>query len=125
MSSALSLRGFLLAAFLAASLSACATWRPYIAPAELEPARSLPYRLRAARTDGTKLSLTAPFARSDTLFGRVHGDTVGVPIAEIARLERERLSPARTVLTFVGIPLALYGLTYLILCSTSCEDGGI
>ena len=95
-----------------------------MAPAQLEPGQSLPYRLRAARVDGTRISLTSPFAQSDTLFGRVRGDTIGIPFAEIARLERERLSPVRSVVTFVGVPLVTYGLIYGILCSTSCGSGG-
>lgn len=117
-------RRLLLATLLGFSSPACATWHPYVAPAQLEPGQSLPYRLRAARTDGTRLALTAPFARSDTLFGRVRGDTIGVPVAEIARLERERFSPVRSVVTFVAVPLATYGIIYGILCSTSCGAGG-
>jgi hypothetical protein len=120
-----SCRRLLLATLLGFSVTACATWRPYRAPAGLEPGQSLPYRLRVARVDGTRISLTSPFARSDTLFGRVRGDTIGIPLVDVARLERERFSPVRSAVTFVGVPLAAYGLIYWILCSTSCSGGAI
>jgi len=43
-----------------------------------------------------------------------------MPLSELASLEREKLSVARTVVTAVGVPAALAGLTYLM----QCGDGG-
>jgi hypothetical protein len=97
-------------------LGGCATWRAY----ELTPGpgveQSLPYRLRATREDSARIALTSPFVRADTLYGRVHGDTVAVPLEEIVGLERERISLGRTIGAVIGIPAVALGVTYLILC---------
>jgi hypothetical protein len=105
------------------ALIGCSAWRPYDANAKLVAAQSLPHRLRATRQDSTRIALTAPFVRSDTLFGRFHHDTVAVPLSEIASLERERFSIWRTLGVTLGVPAAALGLTYLIVCGgVECEE---
>jgi hypothetical protein len=111
----------LAALLLIIGLAGCATWRPYGTVSDVGGSQDLPYRLRAERTDSSRLTLTSPFARGDTLFGRVQQDTVGIPLTDIVKLERERIAWDRTVLMVVGIPVAAFGLTYAILCSSSCE----
>jgi hypothetical protein len=60
--------------------------------------------------------------RADTLYGRMHGDKVAVPIAEIIGLERERLSLGRTLGVVIGVPVVALGVTYFILCGEGqCE----
>ncbi len=84
--------------------------------------QSLPRRLQATGRNGRRIVLTAPFLRSDTLFGRVDDDTVGVPLANIATIEREHLSIERTLGLALGVPIAAAGLTYLIVCGQGqCE----
>ena len=105
------------------ALVGCSAWRPYDANSKLVGGQSLPHRLRATRQDSTRIALTAPFVRSDTLFGRFHQDTVAVPLADIANLERERFSTWRTLGVTLGVPAAALGLTYLIVCGgVRCEE---
>ena len=111
----------LLIAATVVALSSCASWRTYDSTGRLSPGQPLPYRLRATREDSSRIALNAPFVRSDTLYGRVHGDTVGVPLAAITRLERERINAGKTALAVVGVPVAgfaVLGLTYLIVCGS-------
>ena len=101
------------------ALTGCATWRPFDAGSTLRTARSLPYRLRVTRPDSTRVTLTEPFARGDTLYGRVQRNTLGVPIGEIAGFERERVHVGRTLGVVIGVPAVALGLTYLIVCGDS------
>lgn len=116
-----SMRHLAATALLTLSVTGCATWRPYGAASDIGPGQELPYRLRAERTDSSRVTLISPFTRGDTLFGRVQKDTLGIPLADIARLERERMAWDRTALMVVGVPAAALGLAYAILCSSSCE----
>lgn len=95
---------------------ACATWRPYDTGPSLQPGHSLPYQLRATRSDSSRIAVTDPFIRSDTLYGRIQGDTVEVPLADVARLERSCISAWRTAGVLVGVPAVGLGLAYLIVC---------
>jgi hypothetical protein len=105
------------------TLTGCFAWRPYEANSTLTAEQSLPHRLRATRHDTTSIALTAPFVRSDTLFGRVRHDTVAVPLADIASLERQYFSIWRTLGVTLGTPAAALGLTYLIVCGgDGCEE---
>ena len=78
-----------------------------------------PYTLRATLSDRSRLALTAPFVRADTLYGRVRGDTVGVPVAEVFGLERQRISPERTAAVLIGVPAVALGVTYLVVCGSN------
>jgi hypothetical protein len=105
------------------ALIGCSAWRPYDADSKLVAGQSLPHRLRATRQDSTRIALTAPFVRSDTLFGRFHHDTVAVPFADIASLEREHFSISRTLGVTLGMSAAALGVTYLIVCGgVQCEE---
>ena len=53
--------------------------------------------------DGRKLSFTVERVEADAILG---GDT-RVPIAEIARVEVERVSPAKTAIVVIATPLVL------------------
>jgi hypothetical protein len=102
-------------------LTGCYTWRPYEVGPMLSPGQSLPHHLRATRHDSTRVTLTAPFVRSDTLFGHLDGDTVAVPGPAIASLQRLRFSIERT-LGLALVPAAALGLAYLIVCGErGCE----
>jgi hypothetical protein len=115
-----SLRFSLLA--LLALLSGCAIWHAYEPAVTLRAGQSLPYQMRATQADSSQVELTAPFVRSDSLYGRVRGDTVGLALADIMALERSRFSVPRTAAVVVGVPLVAFGVTYIVLCEIgSCE----
>jgi len=104
----------------------CATWRSYELGPEVSAGKALPHLLRATRQDSSRVVLTAPFTRADTLYGRkrVRGDTVALPMTEIIHLERERLSLDRTLALTIGVPVVTLGVTYLLVCgSNDCNPG--
>jgi hypothetical protein len=108
--------GFGCLALLVLTVAACFSWRPYDAGSGLLAGEPLPNRLRVTRQDSTRVALTKPFLHSDTLFGRRQRDTIAVPLADIAFLERERFSITRTLGAVVGVPAAALGLTFLVVC---------
>ena len=78
--------------------------------------------MRATQTDSSRIELTSPFVRSDTLYGRVPADTVGLALADIMALERSRFSVPRTAAVIVGAPLVAFGLGYIVFCEIgSCS----
>jgi hypothetical protein len=97
-------------------IAGCASWYSYDAARTLHPGQSLPYQMRATRADSSRVDLTAPFVRSDSLYGRPRGDTVGVALSDIASLERSRFSVSRTAALVVGGPLVGLGIAYIVLC---------
>ena len=100
----------------------CATWRSYDAGPGLSAGQSLPYYLRATREDSSRTVLTAPFVRADTLYGGGDRERIGVPVAEIVHLERQRVNPGRTAALVFGVPVVALGVSYVILCGiNSCE----
>ena len=102
-------------------LTGCFTWQPYEERGILIAGEPLPHSLRATRRDSTRVTLTEPFVRSDTLFGQLDGDTIGVPVPDIARVQRLGFSTVRT-LGLALVPAAALGLTYLIVCGDrGCE----
>jgi hypothetical protein len=119
----LSSRGFCMLG-MALVVSSCVTWRPYEPGPATSAGKSLPYLLRATRQDSSRIVLTTPFMRADTLYGRLRRDTVSLPVTEIVRLERERLSLDRTLALVIGVPAMALGVTYLVVCgSNDCNPG--
>ena len=95
--------------------AACATWRPYESNPKLQPDQSLPHQLRAVRSDSSRLELTDPFVRADSLYGRASEKMVALPLIDVARLERSSISGWRTA-ALVGVPVVGLGLVYLVAC---------
>lgn len=106
---------------LAPGLPGCFSWRPYEPAVPLSPSTGLPYRLRATLADSTRVELTSPFVRADTLYGRSgpQRDTVAVSVAEVRRLERERFNVWRTLGVTVVAPAAALLVVYAVVC----DDG--
>jgi hypothetical protein len=93
-------RAMLGALILLLSVAGCTRWEPYRLPA---PAvGTLPTLLRVWSPAGSRIVLTKPFLRSDSLFGRHAGDTIVVPVTTIERVERPRIDALRTAGTVVG-----------------------
>ena len=104
----------------------CVTWRPYELGRDDGHGSVLPHLLRVTRQDSSRVVLTAPFVRGDTLYGsrRVRGDTLAFPMAQMIHLERERLSFGRTLAVGVGIPAVALVITYLVVCvDNDCSPG--
>ena len=107
-------------------LSGCVTWRPYELGRDDGHRSAFPHLLRVTRHDSSRVVLTAPFVRGDTLYGlkSVRGDTLAFPTAQMVQLERERVSLGRTLAVGVGIPAVALGITYLIVCvDNDCSPG--
>ena len=103
-------------------ISGCASWRTYDSAQMLQPGQSLPYQMRATRADSSRVELTAPFVRTDSLYGRVRSDTVAVALSDITNLERSRFSVSRTAALVVGAPLVGLTVAYVVFCGVSdCE----
>jgi hypothetical protein len=81
-------------------VSACTRWEPYVVSPE--PAPRLPSSLRVSAPSWTSLLLVQPFVRRDTLYGRSRGDTLGIALHKIDKLERPRLDASRTAATVLG-----------------------
>jgi hypothetical protein len=104
----------------------CATWRPYELGPDVAAGRPLPHLLRATSQDSSRVVLTDPFLRADTLYGlkRVRGDTLALPVTQIRHLERERLSLDRSLALGIGVPVMALGVTYLLVCGNNdCNPG--
>jgi hypothetical protein len=107
---------------LALSLVGCFSWRPYEPATPLSESTGLPHRLRATLADSSRVELTSPFVRADTLYGRSgpRRDTLTLAVTEVRRLERERFSVWRTIGVTVGAPAAALVAAYAVVCG----DGG-
>ncbi len=103
-------------------IAGCASWRAYEPARTLHPGQPLPKLMRATRADSSRTELSVPFVRSDSLYGRVRGDTLGMALSDIALLERARFSVSRTAALVVGAPLIGFGIAYVVLCGVgNCE----
>ena len=107
-----------LALALALSLTGCFSWRPYEPAAPLSQSTGLPYRLRATLADSSRVELTSPFVRADTLYGRSgpERDTLALAVTEVRGLERERFSVWRTLGLTVGAPAAALVAVFAVVC---------
>ena len=104
----------------------CVTWRPYELGREAGPASPFPHLLRVTRQDSSRVVLTAPYVRADTLYGlkQVRGDTLALPTTQIIHLEHEQLSLGRTLAVGLGVPALALGVTYLLVCvENDCNPG--
>jgi hypothetical protein len=70
------------------------------------------------------VELTSPFVRADTLYGRSgpKRDTLGLAVAEVLRLERERFNVWRTLGATIGVPATALVAAYVVVCGDGdCE----
>jgi hypothetical protein len=81
-------------------VTACTRWEPYVVSPD--PAPPLPSSLRVSTPSRTSLVLVQPFVQRDTLYGRSRGDTLGIELHVIDKLERPRLDASRTAAAVLG-----------------------
>ena len=79
-------------------LMGCTRWESFDVP---RPAPELPSYLRVSAPGQDSIVLVYPFVQRDSLYGRWRGDTLGIPLTAIERLERPRLDGLRTAATVV------------------------
>jgi hypothetical protein len=83
-------------------LAGCTRWESFQLPTAPEPKPGMPSYLRVSAPPRDPTVLVQPFVRGDTLYGRSRGDTLGIALPAIERLERPRLDGLRTAATVVG-----------------------
>jgi hypothetical protein len=88
-------------------LLGCTRWEPY--SLNVTPTQDLPSTLRVWSA-GVNTQLAEPFVRRDSLFGRAHGDTIGLPSAAIDRAARPRVDALRTAGAVVAGAAAWIGM---------------
>jgi hypothetical protein len=95
-------RDFTRACICAASLflMACTRWESY--PLPTTPTPALPSSVRVSAPGRGSTVLVAPFVRGDTLYGRSRGNTLGIALNAIERVERPRVDGLRTGATVIG-----------------------
>ncbi|HET7233869.1 MAG TPA: hypothetical protein VFJ16_27910 [Longimicrobium sp.] len=98
----------LAAACLPLLLGGCTTWRAQLTP---PPAvqRTLGGPVRVTRGDGRSLVLDSAAVRGDSIVGVGRDDLrhVSIPLAQVTRVERKRVDPARTAATVGVVALAV------------------
>ena len=99
-------------------LPACMSWRTESAAPDQVIARDHPGRLRVERKDSTRVVLSQPRLSGDSLIGFHNQMESGMPLADVSSVAARKLDVAKTV----GIPLAAFGLMFLIACGMG--DGG-
>lgn len=103
---------------IALNLVGCFSWRPYEPAVPLSQSTGVPHRVRATLADSSRVELTSPFVRADTLYGRSgpRRDTLALAVTEVRRLERERFQVWRTLGVTVGAPVAALVAAYAVVC---------
>lgn len=98
---------------LALFLPACTSWRVEpVAPADLIATK--PYLVRLTLPDSSRLTLTDPVIRGDTLYGyRENADPRAgrpdaVPVAQVREVAVRRPDPTKTTLFGVGVLVAAF-----------------
>jgi hypothetical protein len=102
----------------------CHSWQSEFLPRTGPAPRAVPGRLRATRTDGSRVELTRARLASDTLHGELRAvadgaaaRAVAIPVDSVRALDRRRFSIARSF----GLFFALSAVGYL---STALVGGG-
>ena len=113
------------AALTAAALVGCVSWHPIGLAAGVSETRPLPFRVRVTRVDSSRVTVLAPFLRADTLYGRLAGDTIGIPLSAIGHAEREQTHLVLTAAVVLMAPIVFVATLYFISCGSSghrCAD---
>ena len=85
-----------------AVLTGCRTWQPItVAPGPVI-AETRPDGVRIVRTDGTRIDISQPQVRADSIVGFDGFDPVGAPFSEVSSVEVPRWSVPRTTALIVA-----------------------
>lgn len=94
------------------SVSGCMSWHTEGAGPDQVIARDHPKQLRVDRKDSTRVVLSQPHLSGDSLIGLQNRLESGVPLSDVSSVAVRKLDVAKTI----GIPLATFGLMFLIAC---------
>ena len=106
-------------------LASCTAWRVQPQPAQAVVPRA-PEKARFTLTDSTRLILLRPWISADSVRGEneATGQSVGVPLARVSRIEIRKPSEGRTLGLIIAIPIGILVLT-AVLCASgnwTCGD---
>ena len=106
-------RGMLWSLLVASTLTACTSWRVQ----QMEPRQLLagqnPKAVRIQRADRSRVVLSRPHLRGDSLIGTTRGQPTGVPLGDISQIAVRRGNALKTTGLILGIlaaPFALLGV---------------
>ncbi len=108
-----------MAALALAGVAGCAGKQWQVLPASPDSVSSLPGEVRLTLNDGTRLVVTSPQVRNDSVFGRSESGRVALPLSQVSRVAVEGLNPdkpgaTRVVLVAAGLTvLSLFALVLL------------
>jgi len=95
-------------------LAGCTSWRVQPVTPQQLPSTDRPYDVRVYTRKGETVVLEQAFVWNDSLMGSVKGLPLGIPLDEIAQLERKRTDAAKTVLLGVGVAAVAGAIAYAI-----------
>jgi hypothetical protein len=78
------------------ALVGCRTWQPVEAAPSLAIAEARPEAVRLVRGDGTRVMVSRPLVRADSIVGYDGFDVVGAPLSDVHSVELQRWSVPRT-----------------------------
>jgi len=104
-------------------LAGCTSWRVQPVTPQQLPNTDRPYDVRVYTRKGETVVLEQAFVRNDSLMGSVNGLPLGIPLDEIAGLERKRTDAAKTVLLGVGVAVVVGAIVAAIAINESFSGG--
>jgi hypothetical protein len=106
-------RGMLWSLLIATALTACTSWRVQQVGPEQLLAGQHPNAVRVQRADRSRIVLSRPQLRGDSLVGTTRGRPTGVPLGDISQIAVRRGNALKTTGLILGIlaaPFALVGV---------------
>lgn len=103
----------IVAALALVGVAACASKQWQVLPASPDSLGAWADVVRLTLNDGTRLVVTSPQVRNDSVFGRSGGGRVALPLSQVSRVAVEEPNPDKSAATRVALVAA--GLTLLVL----------
>lgn len=106
-------RGMLCSLLVATTLTACTSWRVQQVGPEQLLAGQRPKAVRVERADRSRVVLSRPHLRGDSLVGTTRGQPAGVLLGDISQIAVRRGNALKTsglILGILAAPFALLGV---------------
>jgi len=88
---------------MASYLTGCTSWRVQPVTPQQLPETERPYDARVLTTTGETVVLEQAFVSNDSLVGSVKSLPLGIPLDEIAQVEKQQTDVVKTVVLGVGM----------------------